>query len=298
MLWIPITLAAATFQVLRTSRQHELRAVLSSGAAGFVRYLYGAPFAWLLALAWFGPLGHDLPDVPARFWPLVTAAGVAQIVATIALLRSFRERDFAVGTVYSKTEVLAVAIAGAVGLGEPLAVPGWLGALLVTVGVAWLASGGSIVRLARRAGDRAALLGLAAGTCFAIASVLIRASSRSMGDSAPAFDRALVTLTVMLTIQTLLNSAGFAVTDPASLPKALRAWRPAVTVGLFSLLGSMGWAWAMTLENAAKVRTLGQIELLVAFAIAYVRLGERHGRDDLLASSVVLAGVVVVTVAG
>ena len=37
MLWIPISLAAATFQILRTSRQHELRDQLSAGAAGFVR---------------------------------------------------------------------------------------------------------------------------------------------------------------------------------------------------------------------------------------------------------------------
>ena len=298
MLWIPITLAAATFQILRTSRQHELRTVLSPGAAGFVRYLYGAPFAWALATIWFLALPHDLPDIPGRFWPLVTAAGLAQIVATVALLRSFRERDFAVGTVYSKTEVLAVAIAGAIGLGEPLALPGWLGALLVMVGVAWLAAGGSPMRLLRRAGDPAALMGLAAGTFFAIASVFIRAASNSMDEQLPAFGRALVTLTVMLTIQTVLNTAGFAMTDPGALPRALRAWRPAVYVGLFSLLGSMGWAWAMTLENAAKVRTLGQIELLIAFGIAHVRLGERHTRDDHTASVLVLAGVVIVTVLG
>lgn len=298
MLWIPISLAAATFQILRTSRQHELRSVLSPGAAGFVRYLYGAPFAWVLAVAWFGVLGHDVPATPGRFWPLVTAAGITQIIATVALLRSFRERDFAVGTVYSKTEVLAVAVVGAIGLGEPLALPGWVGAVLVTVGVAWLASGGSPIRLLRRAGDPAAVMGLVAGSFFALASVLIRAASNSMSDTAPAFDRALVTLVVMLTVQTLLNTVAFAALDPASLPKAVRAWRPAVYVGLFSLLGSMGWAWAMTLENAAKVRTLGQVELLIAFGIAHVRLGERHTRDVYAASAVVLLGVVTVTLLG
>ncbi len=297
-MWIPITLAAATFQILRTSRQHELRTALSPGAAGFVRYLYGAPLAWLLGAVWFGALPNDLPGVPGRFWPLVTAAGIAQIVATVALLRSFRERDFAVGTVYSKTEVLAVAAAGAIGLGEPLALPGWLGALLVMVGVARLAAGGSPVRLVRRAGDPAALLGLAAGACFALAAVLIRAASTSIGDDHPAFDRALVTLVVMLTVQTVMNTAAFAFADPASLPKALRAWRPAVYVGLFSLLGSMGWAWAMTLENAAKVRTLGQVELLIAFGIAHVKLGERHTADTYTASVVVLAGVAIVTACG
>lgn len=298
MLWVPISLAAATFQVLRTSRQHELRTILSAGAAGFVRFLYGAPFAWALALVWFGLGDRAVPHVPGRFWPLATAAGASQILATIALLRSFRERDFAVGTVYSKTEVIAVAIAGAVGLGEPLALPGWLGAVLVTVGVAWLASGGSLGRLLRRAGDRAAVMGLVAGTLFAVTSVLIRAASNSMDDRFAAFDRALVTLVATLTIQTLLNTVGFAITDRSALPKALRAWRPAVAVGLFSLVGSMGWAWAMTIENAAKVRTLGQVELLIAFAIAHVKLGERHVRDDYLASAVVLLGVVVVTLFG
>jgi drug/metabolite transporter (DMT)-like permease len=295
--WIPITLAAATFQILRTSRQHELRTHLSPAAAGFVRFLYGAPFALALGVVWFSVLAHDLPSVPPRFWIYAALAGIAQIVGTNALLRAFRQRDFAVGTVYSKSEVIAVAIAGAIGLGEPLALPGWLGAVLVTVGVAWLASKGSITSLLRRAGDAAALMGLLAGVGFALASVLIRAASRTMGD-APAFDRALVTLMAMLTIQTTVNTAAFAVVDRGELPNALRAWRPAVWVGLFSVLGSMGWAWAITLENAAKVRTLGQIELVMAFAIAHVQLGDRHTRHDYAASALVLAGVVLVTVLG
>jgi drug/metabolite transporter (DMT)-like permease len=296
-MWIPITLAAATFQILRTSRQHELRSVLSAGAAGFVRYLYGAPIALALAAVWFGLLPHGLPDVHGRFWVEVTLAGLAQIVATIALLRAFRQRDFALGTVYSKSEVIAVAVVGAIALDEPLTAPGWVGVLLVTSGVVWLASNGSIISLLRRAGDPAALMGLAAGVFFAIAAVFIRAASRSM-DAAPAFDRALVVLAVMLTIQTLVNTVGFAAIDPGSLPKAVRAWRPAVYVGVFSLLGSIGWAWALALENAAKVRTLGQVELIIAFAVAYVRLGERHTRADYGASALVLTGVVIVTLLG
>ncbi|MEJ7801110.1 MAG: hypothetical protein WKF60_11340, partial [Ilumatobacter sp.] len=67
---------------------------------------------------------------------------------------------------------------------------------------------------------------------------------------------------------------------------------------VFSLLGSIGWAWAFTLESAAKVRTLGQVELIIAFAIAHITLGERHGRGDLLAAATVLAGVVVTTILG
>jgi len=296
-MWIPITLAAATFQILRTSRQHELRNTLSSAAAGFVRYLYGAPMALALGAVWFALLPHALPSVTVEFWPRVAAAGIAQIVATVALLRSFRQRDFAIGTVYSKSEVLAVAAFGAIGLGEALRLGGWIGAVIVTIGVVLLASNGSPRSLLRHAGDPAAMMGLLAGTCFALASVFIRSASSTMGD-APAFDRALVTLMVMLTIQTVLNTVGFAVIDPKALPAAIQAWRPALYVGVFSLLGSIGWAWALTLENAAKVRTLGQVELIIAFIVAYVKLGERHPRRDYAASALVLIGVVMVTVLG
>src|SRR5918993_3924586 len=138
-MWIPVTFAAATFQVLRTAQQHQLRGRLSANAAGFVRYLYGAPVALIVCAVLFGGLGRDVPSVPARFWPTIVGAGVAQIVGTIALLHSFRMRDFAVGTVYSKTEVIQVAVLSAVLLGEPLEPVGWVGAAVCMVGVAALA---------------------------------------------------------------------------------------------------------------------------------------------------------------
>jgi hypothetical protein len=63
-MWIPITLAAATFQILRTSRQHRLRSVLSVNGAGFVRYAYGFPLAVLASIVTFAVVGDELPAVP------------------------------------------------------------------------------------------------------------------------------------------------------------------------------------------------------------------------------------------
>ena len=119
-MWVPITLAAATFQILRTSQQHRLRDTLSTAAATYVRFLYGAPFAVVIALVVFGALGRPLPTVPWSFWLVISVAGVAQIVGTVALLASFKVRDFAVGTVYSKSEVLIVAALGGLGVGAAL----------------------------------------------------------------------------------------------------------------------------------------------------------------------------------
>ena len=139
-MWIPITLAAATFQILRTSRQHQLRSVLSVNGAGFVRYAYGFPIAVIVALVTFGVVGEPIPAIPARFWPIIAGAGVVQILGTVALLRAFDLRNFAIGTVYAKTEVILVAIVSAIALGEPLEPLGWVAAFVCMAGVVWLAA--------------------------------------------------------------------------------------------------------------------------------------------------------------
>lgn len=292
-MWVPITLAAATFQILRTSRQHQLRGALSTTAAGYVRFAYGAPLAVLASVVLFGLVGRDVPSIPIGFWPIIAAAGVAQILGTVALLASFRVRDFAVGTVYSKSEVLILAALGAVGLGTALQPAGWVGAILVTIGVVSLASHGSIRSLAR-AGDPAVLLGIVAGGLFGLTAIGIGEAADRLGDGS-SFDRAMLTLTVMLVIQAFVNTAWFAFTDRSEIVATFRAWRPAITVGVLSLCGSLGWAWAFTLASAAKVRTLGQVELVIAFLVARFVLHEKHTRADYVGSALVLVGVVLVT---
>ncbi len=296
-MWIPITLAAATFQILRTSRQHVLRRVLSVNAAGFVRYAYGFPLAVLVSLVTFGLAGEPLPSAPPRFWLVITGAGVAQIFGTLALLRAFDLRDFAIGTVYAKTEVILVAIVSTVALGEPLHPVGWLSIVICLAGVAWLAAPHRIRDVLSSASDPAALMGVLAAAGFALAAVGIRGASNSLGDD-PVWNRALFTLTVMLGIQTIVNGSQLAFTDAPELRNVARNWRAALPVGVLSMCGSAGWAVAVTLTNAAKVRTLGQVEIVLAFVISAFWLHEQHSRAEYLASTLVLVGVVGVVAFG
>lgn len=296
-MWIPITLAAATFQILRTARQHELRRTLDVIPAGFVRYVYGFPFAVIAAVVTFGLFGAELPHPPLRFWPIIAGAGIAQILGTIALLRSFRMRDFAVGTVYAKTEVILVAVVSAIALGEPLSPLGWICAVVVVAGVAWLAAPDKITDVLRLAGDPAAFMGVLAALGFALAASGIRAASNSLGD-APTWNRALLTLTVMLGIQTLVNGVQLLATDRAGFRAVGSNWRLALPVGILSIAGSACWAVAVTLTTATAVRTLGQVELVLAFAVSAFWLREEHVRAEYLASAVVLTGVIGVVLAG
>jgi drug/metabolite transporter (DMT)-like permease len=296
-MWIPITLAAATFQILRTARQHRLRAVLSVNGAGFVRYSFGFPLALGLCLVSFVLFGRDVPTPPDRFWLIIFGAGIAQIGGTLALLRAFDLRDFAIGTVYAKTEVILVAVASAVFLAEPLRPLGWVAAVVCMTGVAWLAAPGDLGTVLSRSADPAALMGVVAGGLFALAAVGIRGASMSLGDG-PAWDRALLTLTVMLGMQTLVNGGQLAVSDRGQLTAIGRHWRAALPVGVLSLCGSAGWALAVTLASAAKVRTLGQVELVIAFGISTWWLHERHTCAEYVASALVLVGVVGVVTLG
>lgn len=295
-MWIPITLAAATFQILRTSRQHQLRSALSVNGAGFVRYAYGFPLAVIVSLVTFVLAGESVPTVPWRFWPIIAGAGIAQILGTLALLRAFDLRDFAIGTVYAKTEVILVAVVAAVALGEPLAPFGWVAAVVCMAGVAWLAAPTRLLDILGSARDPAALMGVLAAAGFAVAAVGIRGASTSL--DGPTWNRALLTLTVMLGIQTVINAAQLVATDRDQLLAVGRAWRLALPVGVLSLCGSIGWAVAVTLTNAAKVRTLGQVEIVIAFAISSWVLHERHTRAEYVASALVLVGVVGVVAFG
>jgi drug/metabolite transporter (DMT)-like permease len=290
-MWVTITLAAATFQILRTSRQHQLRSILSVNAAGYVRYAYGFPLALVAAVATYAISQRGLPNIPLRFWPIIAGAGIAQIGGTLALLKSFDLRDFAIGTVYAKTEIVLVAIVSAVALGEPLAPLGWVAVVLCMVGVAWLAARDGLRTALSSAGDPAALMGVLAAAGFAIAAVGIRAASNSLGD-APIWHRAVLTLTVMLGIQTVINGTQLAATNRSELVAVYSNWRVALPVGILSVAGSAGWATAVTLTNATKVRTLGQVELLMAFAISVFWLHEHHERSEYAASALVMAGVI------
>tara|TARA_B100001765_G_C19416681_1_gene299209 strand:- start:387 stop:587 length:201 start_codon:yes stop_codon:yes gene_type:complete len=65
-----------------------------------------------------------------------------------------------------------------------------------------------------------------------------------------------------------------------------------------SFVGTTGWVSAMAVASAPKVRTLGQVEIVLAFFISLGRLREQHPLRDYLASGLVLLGVILVVVLG
>lgn len=297
-LWIPITIAAALCQNIRTTMQQKIRGLLSVDGANFVRYLYGAPLALgaLAFLVW--GTGRTVPTITLAFLGLVTIAGVAQIVATSLMIHSFSLRNFTVGTVYSKTETVFVALFATYIAGEPLAFGSWIGIFVCLGGVAILSVRGKLSDIRGVLADlthKGAVYGILSGAVFAIAAGTIREASKLLPEG-DFLIRGITVLACMNTIQVVLMALYLARRDRPQLGKVWHNWRSSIWVGIFSVLGSAGWALAVTLENAALVRAVGQIELVFTFISSRLVLKERPSLGEWIGSILVVGGVVLILV--
>ena len=280
-LWILITLGAATAQALRFMLQKQLRGMqLSTAGATFARFVYSSPLVVLIAIFYARSSGQGAPQLTAAFWPYAIAGGAAQILATMCVVALFSHRNFAVGITFKKTEVLLSALIGFVVLGDVISV--WaVGAMLIgLVGVLLLSDPPhAIGPWHTRIFNRATALGLGAGVLFGVSGNGYRGASLSLG-AGDVFYRAIVTLAIVTMLQTLTMAIWLVWRERGEIIKVVRAWRVAGLVGLTSMVGSICWFNAYTLQTAAYVNAVGQVELLLSLAIGAFAFGEKISRRE------------------
>lgn len=139
---------------------------------------------------------------------------------------------------------------------------------------------------------KTALFGLLSGASFGISAVTYRGAALSLGwDSA--IMPAAYTLVTVLAFQTVVMSLYLLLKEKGQLTAVIMQWRVAFWVGVTSLLGSVGWFTAMTLQNAAYVRAVGQVELIFTFTMSYFVFREKTSRNELLGILLVLAGILI-----
>lgn len=296
--WIPVTIAAAVFQVWRTALQARLRGALSASGAGFVRYLYALPVDFLLlGLALWLSRAH-LPAIPLAFFAYCLAGGVMQIFGTTLLIMAFGYRNFVVGTAYAKTEAAQLVIFSVLVLGIHIPPVAIIGIMLAVVGVLALSLAGERLgprQLIRASVQPAALCGLSSGFSFAVTAILLRNATLTLGSGTPVLLKALLTLATANVLQTIIQGSYMAKFTPAELAKSLTLWRRAAPVGVLSAMGSGCWFAGFALTNVALVRGLGQIEIIFTLAVGHFFLRERTKRGE--ASGLVLVGFGVVLIA-
>lgn len=291
MLWVPITFAAAFLQNLRSALQKKLTSDLSTGGAAFSRFAFAAPVAILYALAITALAGTPLSMPEGVFWVYAAVGGLAQILGTVFLLKSFSHGSFAVGTAFSKTESLQAAIFGLIVLGETIGNLGSAGLLVGFFGVLILISNRGAV--SGWSAPKSALFGVLCGAGFAVAAVCYRAAALSL-EAGSAFERAGITLAAVTTLQTLAMGFWLAWREPGEVSRVFRAWRLTGPTALAGVAASGCWFTAMTLQQVAYVRALGQVELVFSTLSSALVFKERVRLREI--AGIALIGVSIVLV--
>ena len=297
--WILISIAAAAVQTLRFMLQKTLAmGTLSPGGATFARFAYAVPFTVGLAIAYLSWRGVAMPHLSGWFWVYALTGGLAQIFATLCVVLIFATRNFAVGITFKKTETIQTAIVGLIVLGDTVSTAGMVAIIIGLVGVVVLSdppegAGRGVGRLA----NRAAGLGLLSGFFFAISAVGYRGATLAIA-SDDAFLRALVSVAVVCVSQSLAMGLWLKFREPGELARVWGARRKAVWMGATSMAGSLGWFTAFTLQNAAYVFAVGQIEVIFSLMASVLFFHEKITARELWGIGLLTASILVLVVLG
>lgn len=293
-LWITATIFAAFMQNLRFMLQKQLKAKrLTTAGATFSRFLFSLPFVVALLGAYWGGFHPTPPVLGPHFWPYILIGGLAQIIATACVVALFAERNFTVGIALKKSEVILTALIGLVVLGEGIS---WGGMLAIAIGFC------GVILLSdppqqegrlpwrRRLFNKASGYGLGSGLLFGVSAVGYRGATLEVG-SPDVFFRALITLAVAIGWQVIVMSIWLIWRDRAEIGRVIASWRISIWTGVTSLCGSFGWFVAFTLQNAAYVKALGQVELLFTFLTSYLVFHERSSGREILGVLLLLLSI-------
>ena len=299
-LWIPITIAAAFLQNLRSAVQKHLKGVMGTTGATFVRFGFGLPFAlFFVALLHFGR-GDPLPTPNATFLAWAVVGGLGQIAGTALLVHLFSFRNFAVGTAYSRTEPAQAALFGLLFLSETVTTGVLIAIGISVVGVMLISVAHMAINvrtLVTSVFARTALIGLLSGTCFGVSAVAYRAASLSLGG--PNFMmQAATTLAVVILFQTVVMSGWMVLREPGEFGRIRKAWKPSLFVGLVGASASFGWFMAMTLQQAAVVKALAQVEMIFTFASSVWFFRERINAIEVAGCGLIVLGILTLIAIG
>ena len=282
---------------MRNAAQRHLVSDLGTLGATLVRFLYGLPFAavWLALVVLV--TGEAVPTPTVAFFAWAAVGAVSQIAGTALLLQTMRERNFAVGVAYSKTDVVQVAILSVALLGDPLTVPMALAVASGTAGVLLLSPADPrrpFRSLVDGFASRTAMLGIGSGAGLAMASVAYRGAALAL--PTPSFlIAAAFALVVAQTLQTLLLGGWLLLRSPAVVARTLRAWRVSLFAGFMGAAASVAWFTAFAIQPATSVRTLGLIEMVFSYAVSRRFFREEITGRELAGMALLVIGVLIIT---
>jgi len=297
--WIPLSVFAALMQSVRTAAQKQLNQRMSTMGTTYVRSLFGMPVLLVFLGAATLYTGRGVPEFKPAFLFHTACGALTQVFATALLIQMFRLKNFAVGTMLTKSDLILTAVIGTILFTEQITPLGWIAILVVMGGVILMLLGkaGAATFGAPGAALSHLLLGrptqvaLLCALLFSLSYLFLRAATLALGEEHHFLWRSGWTVVLATALQTVCLGLWLAYKEPAVLRQMWPMRGIASFIGLTSALGSIGWYSAFALQNASYVRSVGQIEAVFTLAISWLYFREKITSLELMGIAVTVAGV-------
>ena len=292
-IWIPITIIAAFSQNLRSIYQKKLQKNISNISSTYTRFLFGLPFVFIyfLFLYNYSNTTFLVSNINLQFMFYCLIGGISQIIATFLLLKIFMTNNFSVATAYSKTEPIQAAFFGFILLSDPISFIGFIGILIGLIGI--MITSNKNVDLSINFFNLSVFYGLLSGSLFGLAAVLFRGASHSLF-SIDYILTSSFTLLIAIGIQTLILTMYILFKDIKQFYLLYLYWKDGLIVGFFGAFASICWFYAMSIQNVAYVRALGQIELIFTILASIFYFKEKIIKTEILGIMITLTGILII----
>lgn len=271
----------------------KLQDKMSSISSTYTRFLFGLPFViiYFLFLNYFSNTTFQISNINITFFIYCLFGGLSQIIATFLLLKIFKTSNFSVATSYSKTEPIQAALFGFILLNDSISLMGFIGILIGLVGIVIT----SIKKLnfKNTVFNISILYGLLSGALFGLSAVMFRGASHSLFS----LDYVLTssfTLLIAISIQTFILTLYIVFKDIKQFNLLYTNLQEGLTVGFFGALASICWFYAMSVQNVAYVRALGQIELIFTILASIFYFKEKITLRQLIGIFVIFLGLLLI----
>ena len=292
-IWIPITIFAAFSQNLRSIYQKKLQKNMSNISSTYTRFLFGLPFVliYFLFLYNFSNSKFLVSNINTTFLLYCLIGGISQIIATLLLLKIFKTNNFSVATSYSKTEPIQAAFFGFILLSDPISFIGLIGIIIGLIGI--MITSIKKINLRINFFNLSVFYGLLSGSLFGLSAVLFRGASHSLF-SIDYMLTSSFTLLIAIVIQTLILTFYILLTDIKQFYLLYFNWKDGLIVGFFGAFASICWFYAMSIQNVAYVRALGQIELIFTILASILYFKEKIIANEILGVLITLTGILII----
>jgi drug/metabolite transporter (DMT)-like permease len=301
VLWLLLTIVAATVQALRNALSRRLVGQVSPALTAWSRFAFNLPFS--AALAGGLALAYGAPRLSAPFFAWALAGAVTQLLANVALVAAFQVSSFSQSVALHKLETVFGALVGLTFFGEVPTALGWAGILLSTSGVL-------LMNLARTDDDgrgwrrmfvldRGSIYALTCAAGFAFTSFFFKEAIGLLMKANPSlgpgrFEAAAHTVFHVAWMQVALATPAVAWMRPGELRRSASLWRTMLGIGVTGFVGSLCWFWAFGLMLVAYVRAVGQLEAPISILISAFWFHERGLARQIPAIAAIVGGVVLI----